>query len=226
MSETIAAGTYSFAHIQKDFGKQRVLVDASAELPPGSLVGILGLNGTGKTTLMNILGNVDRDFAGMVSLRGNDVAYMRVRLPFPEYWPVKEVLAFYRDFYRFDEERARRMLGRVLISEHMRLRNMSSGQQRQVNFIVNFCVEARVLLLDEPLTNLDLNFRETITESLIDRAMSDRIIIVTTHEIKEFENLFTHVAVLKNGFLGTLTEAEEIRASGRSIADFYREEVQ
>lgn len=81
------------------------------------------------------------------------------------------------------------------------------------------------MLLDEPLTNLDLIFRDIIINSLIERAMEDRIIIVATHEIKEFENLFTHVTILKNGKLGPLTEAEALRTQGKSVEEFYEESL-
>ena len=101
---------YSFEKIAKNYGKKQVLWGVSGKFLPGSTVGLLGLNGAGKTTLLNILGNCDRDFSGSISLRGNAVAYMRSRQPFPEFWQVREVFAFYRRFYRFDNFLADQML--------------------------------------------------------------------------------------------------------------------
>lgn len=216
---------YIFSGICKAYGRKEVLRNVSLEIAPGSFVGILGLNGSGKTTLLNILGDVDRNFKGKISLRGNQVAYMRTRITFPEWRMVNELLTFYERFYPFDRKKAEEMLQATKIVHKARLRSLSAGMQRQLNFICNFCVESRVLLLDEPLTNLDLIFRDIIINSLIERAMEDRIIIVATHEIKEFENLFTHVTILKNGKLGPLTEAEALRAQGKSVEEFYEESL-
>ena len=217
---------YAIEGIEKSYGKKAILRSVSLRVPAGSFVGILGLNGAGKTTLFNILGNADRNFTGEVSLRGNKVAYMRTRIPFPEWRRVKDLLSFYEKFYTFDRKKAERMLENTSICKNARLRALSAGMQRQLNFICNFCVDAQVLLLDEPLTNLDILFRSAIVESLIERAMEERIILVATHEIKEFENLFTHVAVLKDGRLGLLTETEALRAQGKSVEDFYGESLQ
>lgn len=217
---------YAIEGIEKSYGKKAVLRNVSLRVPAGSFVGILGLNGAGKTTLFNILGNADRNFTGEVSLRGNKVAYMRTHIPFPEWRRVKDLLSFYEKFYTFDRKKAERMLENTSICKNARLRALSAGMQRQLNFICNFCVDAQVLLLDEPLTNLDILFRSAIVESLIERAMEERIILVATHEIKEFENLFTHVAVLKDGRLGPLTETEALRAQGKSVEDFYGESLQ
>ena len=199
--------------------------EVSLRVPAGSFVGVLGLNGSGKTTLFNILGNTDRNFQGEISLRGNKVADMRTRMLFPEWRKVRDLMRFYSRFYDFDGERAEQMLQNTRILPGMRLRALSAGMQRQINFICNFCVNAQVLLLDEPLTNLDLVYRGVIVDALIERAMEERVILVATHEIKEFENLFTHVTVLREGRLGPLTETEALRAQGKSVEEFYEESL-
>lgn len=217
---------YVFSGIRKSFGQKAVLRGASGAFPAGSFVGILGLNGSGKTTLLEILGNVDRDFIGEIGLRGNKVAYMRTKMPFPEWWKVRDLFAFFKNFYDFDAEKAERMLQSTSVPKKSRLRTLSAGMQRQVNFIAAVCVRSEVLLLDEPLTNLDLVFRTAIVDALIERSAEGGTTVVATHEIKEFESLFTHVTVLQNGVLGPLTDAEEIRSRGESIEDFYRGSLQ
>lgn len=216
---------YAWRGISKAYGRKKVLQEVSLRVPAGSFVGVLGLNGSGKTTLFNILGNTDRNFQGEISLRGNKVAYMRTRMLFPEWRKVRDLMRFYSRFYDFDGERAEQMLQNTRILPGMRLRALSAGMQRQINFICNFCVNAQVLLLDEPLTNLDLVYRGVIVDALIERAMEERVILVATHEIKEFENLFTHVTVLREGRLGPLTETEALRAQGKSVEEFYEESL-
>ena len=216
---------YAWRGISKAYGRKKVLQEVSLRVPAGSFVGVLGLNGSGRTTLFNILGNTDRNFQGEISLRGNKVAYMRTRMLFPEWRKVRDLMRFYGRFYDFDGERAEQMLQNTRILPGMRLRALSAGMQRQINFICNFCVNAQVLLLDEPLTNLDLVYRGVIVDALIERAMEERVILVATHEIKEFENLFTHVTVLREGRLGPLTETEALRAQGKSVEEFYEESL-
>ena len=216
---------YAWRGISKAYGRKKVLQEVSLRVPAGSFVGVLGLNGSGKTTLFNILGNTDRNFQGEISLRGNKVAYMRTRMLFPEWRKVRDLMRFYGRFYDFDGERAEQMLQNTRILPGMRLRALSAGMHRQINFICNLCVNAQVLLLDEPLTNLDLVYRGVIVDALIERAMEERVILVATHEIKEFENLFTHVTVLREGRLGPLTETEALRAQGKSVEEFYEESL-
>lgn len=213
---------YSFEKIAKNYGKKQVLWGVSGKFPPGSTVGLLGLNGAGKTTLLNILGNCDRDFSGYISLRGNAVAYMPTRLPFPTFWQVREVFAFYRRFYKFDNFLADQMLREANISPRSRLSALSDGMRRMVTFICCYCTDAQVYLLDEPLTNLDINLRAEIADLLIGRAMEDKVTVIATHEIKEFENLFTHICILRGGELSPLADAEDIRAEGMSIEEYYR----
>ena len=131
---------YAFNGIKKAYGKKEILRGVTLCAEAGSFVGILGLNGAGKTTLLNILGNLDRNFEGEISLRGNEVAYMRTGMVFPEWRRVKDLLAFYGRFYKFDRAKAESMLERTSIRKNARLRALSAGMQRQLNFICNFCV--------------------------------------------------------------------------------------
>ena len=224
--KTVQMQDFSFTDITKTYGSKKVLAGVSARFPCGSFIGVLGGNGAGKTTLFNILGNADRDFWGRVSLRGNDVAYMRTESLFPAYMKMAEVLAFYRRFYPFDEGKAKQLLREADISEKSRLSSLSAGKRRMAEFIANFCTRSPVLLLDEPLTNLDIYARDFVVNSLIDCSLDARVVAVATHEISEFENMFTHVTVLRDGSMCPLTVAESIRASGRSIDEFYREKLQ
>ena len=214
--------SYKFERIAKNYGRKQVLFGVSGAFPPGSTVGLLGLNGAGKTTLLNILGNCDRDFSGYISLRGNAVAYMPTRLPFPTFWQVREVLDFYGRFYKFDCFLADQLLLEAKISPHARLSALSDGMRRMVAFIGCYCTDAQVYLLDEPLTNLDAFLRAEIADLLIGRALGEKITVIATHEIKEFENLFTHICILRGGGLSPLKDAEEIRAEGMSIEEYYR----
>ena len=216
---------FYFKDIEKSYGKKPVLRGAAGHFPRGAFVGVLGLNGAGKTTLFNILGNADREFAGEVSLRGGDVAYMRTESAFPAYMRVSELLAFYARFYPFDAEGAKERLAKAGVPVKSRLSALSSGKRRVAEFILNFSTRSPVLLLDEPLTNLDLNARDLVINALIDCSLDSRVVAVATHEISEFENLFTHVTVLKDGVLSKLEYAENIREKGMSVSEYYREMV-
>lgn len=216
---------FYFENIEKNYGPKKVLKGVSSLFPRGAFIGVLGRNGAGKTTLFNILGNADREFRGYISMRGGKVAYMRTESPFPPYMRAAEAAAFYSRFYDFDRERAERLLEEAEIPRKSRLSSLSSGKRRLAEFIFSFCTRSPVLLLDEPLINLDVSARDFVVNALIDCSLDARVVAVATHEIAEFENLFTHVAVLKDGKLGELTFAETIRERGESIEEFYRGEV-
>ena len=221
MEEKEGKMEYVLDNICKNYGKKCVLSGVNCKFVSGSMVGVL--NGTGKTTLFNILGGTDRDFSGDISLRGNEVSYMSSRILLPEYWKISDALNFYRRFYQFDGFRAEQMLEEANLPQKLRFLSLSDGMRRYVAFTLCFCVNARVYLFDEPLTNLDARFRSVIVDELIGMALRDKIVLIATHEIKEFENLFTHCVILKQGKLSRPYDTEEIRASGYSLEEFYCE---
>ncbi len=212
--------------ISKRYGKKLVLDGVQLAVPRGSIVGILGLNGTGKSTLFNVL-------AGFVNYKGtigknksSDIAYMSTDNLLYNDKTVAGMLTFYKDFMPgFDYETAKADLTKLGIELKKMTYKLSMGQKRIVSFVLTIYCEAAVYLFDEPLTNLDIIYRKYLVGKLIDRIDENRVFLVSSHELLELEPVLSHVVILKDKKLGELRLADEIRDGGQSISDYYLNEV-
>ena len=218
-------GGYS---ICKKYGSKVVLDGAGFSLEKSGIVGIFGLNGSGKTTLLRLLCGLDGNFQGwLYKTDFEDVAYMAVENEFPIEMRVKDCINFYARFMpNADTDKIFRALAEANISTRSFVRALSSGMRQYFKFLLTVHSGASVCLFDEPTSNLDVNLREKIAQTLIREMDEDRIFIITTHEIKEIERLIEGFFILKNGKLSPYYDCEEIvESTGKSVVEFYKEKV-
>lgn len=214
--------------VGKRFGRKQVLNAASFSLPLSGIAGIFGLNGSGKTTLLRILAGLDRDFSGeLLKTDFEDVAYMSTEGGFPFGMRVKDAVKFYGTFMpRFDGESVLRDAESAGMRARAPIFSLSSGMKQYLKFLLTVHSGARVCLFDEPLSNLDVNMRARIAETMILQCGEGRLFVVTTHEIKEIETLIDGFLILKGGRLSPYYPSEEVRErTGMSVAEFYKERV-
>lgn len=233
MSERDGEGTekkelFGCADVVKWFGRKLVLDGARFLVPYGGVAGIFGLNGSGKTTLLRILAGLDRDFEGELSKTDfEDVAYMATEGGFPFGMSVRDAVNFYAAFLpRLDADAIFRDAREAGIRPRQSVIGMSSGMKQYLKFLLTAYSGARVCLFDEPLSNLDVNLRSKIVETLIMQCGGERLFIVTTHEIKEVETLIDGFFILKDGRLSPYYSSEKVcETTGNSVAEFYRRKV-
>ncbi len=214
--------------IYKRYGKKTVLNNASFRIERGGIVGIFGLNGAGKTTLLNILSGLDGNFKGsLLKTDFTDVAYASQKDFFPPDMRIKDYLNFEATFSEgFDKEKIRGKLAAAKISEKSFIFSLSSGLKQYFKFLSAVFGGKSVVLLDEPFSNLDVNLRGEVVNTLIDLTDENRLFLITTHEIKELERLIDGFFILSGGALSEYYDAEEIVGkSGKSVEEFYRETV-
>ena len=214
--------------IAKSFGKHKVLHNVTFSLENNKIIGVFGLNGSGKTTLLRILSGLDGYFQGEVYKTDfEDVAYMAVDNITPPGMSVKGMIEFYSTFLpKQNTEKILAQLKAVGIKERSRLNDLSSGMKQYVKFLLTIHSGASVCLFDEPLTNLDVNLRVKIVQTMIEEIASDRCFIITTHEIKEMERIIDGFYILKDGRFSPYYESESVvEETGLSIEEFYKEKV-
>ncbi|MBQ8291794.1 MAG: ATP-binding cassette domain-containing protein [Clostridia bacterium] len=224
LNENVFGGTLLY----KSYGKKEVLRYAELNVAKNGIVGIFGLNGSGKTTLLRILSGLDGAFQGtLYKTDFEDVAYMSVdSLHSPE-MRVKDLINFYDTF--LENQRTEKIyveLQAARINPNAFLLSLSTGMRQYVKFLLTVYSGASVCLFDEPLSNLDVNLRERVKKTLIMEINEEKLFIVTTHEIKEFEQLIDGFFILKNGKLSTYYDCEEVvEMTGKSVGEFYKEKV-
>ena len=215
-------------NIEKSYGKHKVLHNVNFSVENNKIVGIFGLNGSGKTTLLRILSGLDGYFKGVLEKTDfADVAYMAVDNISPPEMRVKDLVEFYATFLpNQNTQKILEELKESKIKEKSRLRNLSSGMRQYVKFLLTVYSGASVCLFDEPLTNLDVNLREKIVQTMIEEIGEERLFIITTHEIKEVERIIDGFYILKDGTLSEYYESDGvIDETGKSIEEFYKEKV-
>lgn len=224
--------TVKVEYLFKSYGKKTVLDGISFELKAGEIVGLLGPNGSGKTTLIKILTGLIKDHKGTVTIDGEApgvhtkeiVAFLPDKSYLPDWMKPTDAINYFADFYKdFDKEKATDMMQRFGVDMNQRLKTMSKGQQEKVNLILVICRRAKVYILDEPLGGLDPASRSAILDFILENYSKDATMLLSTHLVNDVERVFNRVLMINNGNLVVNMPIEEIRETGKSVEDIFKE---
>jgi ABC-2 type transport system ATP-binding protein len=221
------------SHLNKSYGTKRVLNDLSLTFESGQIVGLLGPNGCGKTTLLKILAGLISDYQGQVRLGGQPVGIqtkaMVSFLPERTYlsgWmrPV-DTFDFFTDFYTdFDRRKAEEMLQRFRLEANQPIRTMSKGMQEKLQLVLVMARNAKIYLLDEPLGGVDPAARSAILNLVLENYQTDAVMLLATHMIQDVEPIFDRAVLLGFGELILNEPTDAIRQRyGQSVDEVFRE---
>lgn len=220
--------------LTKKFPGAQALRGVELTVPRGVTVGLLGPNGSGKSTLMRILAGVQRPTAGEVRVLGRPpgrvtkerVAYVpEVEHLYP-WMDVDEVLRFTAAMFDdFNADRTEELLIMTGLKREARVDDLSKGYRARLKLVLAMARDAELVLLDEPLSGIDLVSREKVLDGLLrGHRPGETTVVITTHLVREVEPLLDLVAFLKEGRVVLDGGAEDLRAEhGCSIEDMYRE---
>lgn len=219
--------------LHKSYGSHPVLEGVSFSIPRGKIVGLLGPNGCGKSTIMKMISGLLPADNGSILIDGHTpglvsksiVSYLPERTYLNDWMKVSEVLQFFSDFYAdFDLERAQQMLADLHLSPNTRLKTMSKGTKEKVQLILVMSRRAQLYLLDEPIGGVDPAAREYILNTILKNFDESSSILITTHLIQDVEAIFDQVLFLNQGKIVVDGEVDEIRQQhGKSIDRLFRE---
>ena len=197
--------------LTKHYGKSKAVDNLSFEIQPGRIVGLIGANGSGKTTTLKaILGLIPAE--GELKALGldpraqrdalmQDVSFIADVAILPRWIKVHELIKFMEGVHpKFDRIKAERYIANTKIQSHMRVKELSKGMVVQLHLALIMAVNAKLLILDEPTLGLDILYRKQFYRSLLeDYFDANKTIIITTHQIEEIEHVVSDLIFINGG---------------------------
>ena len=225
-------------HLKKSFEKKEVLKDINFEFEKGKIYGLLGRNGAGKTTLFNCL-NEDLELDGGEfyindgsdrNIKPEDIGYVLSTPNVPEFLTGREFLKF---FIEINEKRIKNKkttdeyFDFVQIEKEDRdklMKDYSHGMKNKMQMLVNIIASPDILLLDEPLTSLDVVAQEEMKQLFKD-IKKDHIIIFSTHIMELALDLCDEIVILNKGVLTEIeNDKEDTQSFKNKIIEALKEE--
>ncbi len=223
-----------FKNVHKGYSKKKVLKNVNLNIPKGKIVGLLGPNGSGKTTMIKLMNGLLQPDRGSIEINGMKpsietkkiVSYLPERTYLNDWMKVKDILEFFHDFYEdFDVQKANEMIKTLKIDKNEKLKTMSKGTKEKVQLILVMSRKADLYILDEPIGGVDPAARSYILKTILTNYNEDSTLLIATHLISEIENICDDVIFISNGEIVLEGNVDEIREEkGKSIDTLFREE--
>jgi len=220
-------------NLTKKFGSLPALEGVNMTIGTGRIVGLLGPNGSGKTTFMKVVNGLLKPSEGEVLVGGlpvgvdtkRNISYLPDRTYFDNWMKIKDCLALFADFYEdFDSAKAVDMLVSLGIDGNRLFRTLSKGTKEKVQLALVMSRNAQLYMLDEPIGGVDPAARDYILETIIRNYNETGTVIISTHLISDIEKVLDDVIFLMNGRVERVASVDAIREKeGKSVDDVFRE---
>lgn len=222
--------------ITKKFGRKKVLKGISFTANKGEITCIIGINGVGKTTILNGIMNLTPMNIGEILIDGEKITkksyekmtYIPDTMTMLPGFRIEQAMQFMKDFYQsWNQERADELLGFFKLTKEDKISSLSKGNTAKVNLMLGLALDVDYLLMDEPFSGIDIFSREQIANVFSSHLIEDRGVIITTHEINGIEHLIDKVVLINEGQVLREFNAEQVREEeGKSVVDVMREVFQ
>ena len=223
-----------FENVTKRYPGVEALKNFSITLEQGRILGLLGPNGSGKTTFMKLVLGFLRPQRGKVTVFGmkpcwvirERIAYVSELDTLYSWMRVYEIMQFTSKFYRdWDKSKQGELIELMDLDLHKKISTLSKGMRTRLRIALALSRKADLVLFDDPFSGIDLLSREKIQDALIRTyRYKEQSVIISTHIVKEAEPLFDEVAFLNEGKLVLQGNADDLRAKHKkTITDLYKE---
>lgn len=219
--------------LAKKYNSNYIIKDLSLNIPRGRIIGLLGENGVGKTTLLRLLGDLLYKDSGIITLDQqpmasnlSKIAYLLEPTNLYEWMKIKDAITYYKDFFDdFDKQKAMQLCYEFNLEPDQKISKLSKGNKERVCLLLMLARQACLYLMDEPMGGLDPSFKKQMKKIILSNIQKEATVIIATHLIKDLESLFDQVIIMKENEI-IHVGADEIRERhNKSIEDFYLEVV-
>lgn len=213
-------------NLTKDFGGHVAIKSLTLEIPAGRVAGLLGRNGAGKTTFLNLACGLLLPTDGTCTTLGRPASELdapelnRLGVVFQEgqfldWMTVAQQLAFQASFYRsWDSGREARLLADIELDPTRKIAELSTGDRQKLGIILGVCHRPSLLLLDEPVSALDPIARTRMLSFLVDLVREDNCtVLISSHILSDVEKIVDWVVCLEKGTLATNAPLDELQES-------------
>ena len=218
--------------VNKKFGDNHILKDINLTISRGKIIGLLGKNGTGKSTLIKLINDLLTLTSGEILIDGKKVgvdskriiSYLPERTYLDKTMTVDKVIEYFNDFYdNFDCKKARKLLDDLDINTSDKLSKMSKGMQEKVQLVLVMSRKADLYILDEPLGGVDPATRDYILDTILTNFNEGASVIISTHLIADIERILDEVIFIDKGKIILQSSCDELRnKEDGSIDEIFR----
>ncbi|MFL0196535.1 ABC transporter ATP-binding protein [Clostridium sp. WILCCON 0269] len=219
--------------LKKFYFRKSALNGLDLEIEKGKITGLLGPNGSGKTTFLKIAAGILKQSSGEILIDGNkpgiktksQVSYLPDKDYIFKWMRINDAIDFFKDMYHdFDKNRAGELLEFMKLDGDSKVKTLSRGMCEKFYLTLVLSRKSKLYVLDEPLGGVDPVTREKILDAILENYTENSSIIITTHLVSDIERLFDDVAFISEGKIILSGNAEELRAERKmSIDEIYRE---
>ena len=222
--------------VEKKYGRKKILKGVSFTANKGEITCLIGINGVGKTTILNAIMALTPISKGQILIDGEPldkqsfekITFIPDTITMLPHMSIAESMEFMKDFYMcWNQERANELLGFFRLNQSDRISSLSKGNKAKVNLLLGLALDVDYVLMDEPFSGIDMFSREEIANVFTSHLIENRGVIITTHEIGDIEHLLDKVVLLDDGLVTKEFSAEDARENeGKSVIDVMREVYQ
>lgn len=221
-------------HVTKNYGHEVALMDVSLNIQPGRIIGLLGPNGSGKTTIIKLINGLLQPSLGNIYIHGQlpspaskkVVSYLPDTTYLSENMKIIDAINYFQDFYAdFNVQRAYQLLNDLHLHPNQKLNSLSKGNKEKVQLILVMSREADLYVLDEPIGGVDPAARDYILRTIIQNRRPNSSVLISTHLIADIEQVLDEAIFINQGRILLHENTTVMRnQQGKSIDEIFRDQ--
>lgn len=228
------ADLVKFKNVSKSFDGKVALSGVNLTVPKKRIVGLLGKNGSGKTTTIKLINDLLTPDSGEVRILGGKpgieskkiISYLPERTYLDKTMVAAGAINMFAEFYEdFDVDKAYQLMADMGLDAGAKINSMSKGMQEKLQLILVMSRKAKLYVLDEPLGGVDPATRDYILDTILSNFSEDASILISTHLISDIERILDEVIFISDGRVMLQDSADKLRAKyNKSIDQIFRKE--